>query len=106
MSAKISMTTAQIGDIQAMATFLSGIPNGDRLAALLKEGSGVASRAYDDGTWTARFVASDGRTVKCFAITEITIDQAEMIAALITDLPISDEAQFSDLVEQALGPTL
>lgn len=106
MSTKISMTAAQLDDPQAMAVFLSTIPNADRLAKVLENSSGISSRAYEDETWTARFVASDGHSVKCFAISEITIDQAEMIAVLATDLLACGEAEFRDLVDQALGPTL
>jgi hypothetical protein len=102
----ISMTTAQLDDPQAMVEFLSTIPNADRLAKLLEDSSGVSSRAYEDETWTARFVASDGHRVKCFAVSGITIDQAEMIAVLAADLLASNEAEFRDLVDQALGPTL
>lgn len=34
-----------------------------------------------DGAGAARFVESDGDIVKCFMVTDITIDQAEMIPA-------------------------
>ncbi len=66
----------------------------------------VASRAYDDDTETARFVASDGVTVKCFAVSAITIDQAEMIAYVDVELLALDEAAFRELADQALSPNL
>jgi hypothetical protein len=89
-----------------MNEFLRGIPNSDDLAKVLRNGKPVASRAYDDETWTARFVASDGRLVKCFAVTDITIDQAEMIAAACIDMPAWDEALFRETVALSLGPTI
>jgi hypothetical protein len=89
-----------------MNEFLLDIPNRDDLAKVLQNGKPVASRAYDDETWTARFVASDGRLVKCFAVTDITIDQAEMIAAACIDLPAWDETLFRETVAQSLGPTI
>ena len=104
MSLTILMTTARLGDPASMAAFLAPIPNGDRLAEVLDCGTAVASRAYDDDTETARFVASDGKLVKCFAVREITIDQAEMIAHVGADLLDVDEAQFRSMVEEALGP--
>lgn len=105
MSTKISMSTARLDDPAAMADFLSPIPNGEQLARVLGNADPVCSRAYDDETWTARFVASDGRVVKCFTVTDITIDQAEMIAAASIDLRAWDDAAFRQAVEQALGPT-
>jgi hypothetical protein len=105
MSTKISLATAPLHDAAAMAEFLRAIPNSDELARVLQDRESVASRAYDDETWTARFVASDGQVVKCFAVTDITIDQAEMIAAAEVDVFSCDDAAFRELVAQALGPT-
>jgi hypothetical protein len=105
MSTIISMSTAALDDAPAMARFLAPIPNGDRLVEVLRPGMPVASRAYDDDTETARFVACDGVTVKCFSVGGITIDQAEMIAFVGADLVPLDEPSFRLLVEQALGPT-
>jgi hypothetical protein len=106
MSTKISMMEAQLADPAAMREFLASIPEGDQLAKVLENTSGVSSRAYEDETWIARFVASDGHTVRCFAVSDITIDQAEMIAAVGMDLMACDTAEFSDMVALALGPTL
>jgi hypothetical protein len=106
MSTKISFATARLDDAAAMAKFLSAIPNGAELGKVLQNREAVSSRAYDDETWTARFVSSDGKVVKCFAATDITIDQAEMIAAACIEIPGLDEAGFREVVAQALGPTL
>jgi hypothetical protein len=100
------MTSALLAEPASMAAFLSAIPNGDRLATVLFQGGPISSRAYDDDTWTARFVASDGTIVKCFAVSDITIDQAEMIAFVGADLIAMDEPAFRELVAKALGPTL
>jgi hypothetical protein len=98
------MATARLDDPAAMARFLSPIPNNDQLAKILHARKSVSSRAYDDETWTARFVASDGVVVKCFTVADITIDQAEIIAALCTDLSAWQESEFRDTVEQVLAP--
>jgi hypothetical protein len=105
MSTAISCASARLDDASEMAAFLSGIPNSAALAELLRRREPVISRAYDDDTWTARFVTSDGQFVKCFAVTDITIDQAEMIAAACEDVAALDEAQFRDVVAGSLGPT-
>jgi hypothetical protein len=38
-------------------------------------------------------------------VTDITIDQAEMIAAACIDIPALDEIGFREAVAQSLGPT-
>jgi hypothetical protein len=106
MSTKISFATARLDDAAEMVAFLSAIPNGEELRKVLQDGKAVSSRAYDDETWTARFVASDGRVAKCFTVSAITIDQAEMIAAACLDTFAWDEAAFRGAVAEALGPTL
>lgn len=99
------MASAHLDDSTTMARFLAAIPNGDRLAEVLAGHVTVSSRAYDDDTGTARFVASNGTTVKCFTVSDITIDQAEMIAFFEADMTGFDEAAFRNLVVRALGPT-
>jgi hypothetical protein len=106
MGTRILLTSARLDDPEAMDKFLRDVPNRDDLAKVLHGGRPVSSRAYDDETWTARFVASDGRVVKCFAVTDITIDQAEMIAAACIDISAWDEALFRETVAQSLGPTI
>ena len=105
MSTAISCATARLDDASELGLFLNGIPNSDALAELLKRRGPIISRAYDDGTWTARFVSSNGHVVKCYAVTEITIDQAEMIAAVCDDVAALDEMQFHEVVARSLGPT-
>ncbi|GAC1669024.1 MAG: hypothetical protein NVS9B2_13020 [Steroidobacteraceae bacterium] len=97
------MTTALLDDRVAMTQFLLPIPNSDRLYEVLSGSTPVSSRAYDDETWTARFVASDGARVKCFTVADITIDQAEMIASICVDLCACDEAEFRMMVEEILA---
>jgi hypothetical protein len=102
MSTRIAFSTARLDDDDAMRKFLSDIPNRDDLARLLHGGMPISTRAYDDDRWTARFVASDGRVVKCFAVTDVTIDQAEMIAAACVDISAWDENEFRQAVVQSL----
>jgi hypothetical protein len=101
----VSMATALLADAAAMARFLAPIPNGDRLAKILGNGKPISSRAYDDDTWTARFVASDGVSVKCFTVIDVTIDQAEIIAAVSLDFSTWQEADFRDMVRRVLAAT-
>ena len=85
-----------------MAKFLSPIPNGEQLAEVLKGRKPVSTRAYEDETWTARFVESDGNIVMCFTVTDVTIDQAEMIEAAWEGICALDATTFRKTVEQVL----
>jgi hypothetical protein len=75
----IVTSAARLTDPAELATFLAAIPNGENLAAVLAADKPTSTRAYEDDTQTARFVESDGTRVMCFAVAEVTIDQAEMI---------------------------
>ena len=86
-----------------MAQFLAPIPNGDQLADVLATSGAVSTRAYDDDTRTARFVSSDGVVVMCFTVTDITIDQAEMIATECDALLNWSDDTFQKAVARALG---
>jgi hypothetical protein len=103
MATAIVTTKARLDDGAEMASFLSPIPNCDRLAEVLIVGKPVSTRAYDDETGSARFVESDGNIVMCFTVSDITIDQAEMIEAVWEVICTLDEAAFRKTVEQVLG---
>ena len=105
MSTKISCSTARLDDAAGLAAFLEPIPNGAELGKLLQKREPLSSRAYDDDAWTARFVVSDGHGVTCFTVMDITIDQAEMIAAACEGRPALPEAEFRAIVAESLGPT-
>jgi hypothetical protein len=105
MGNRISLLSAALDDADAMKCFLAAIPEGERLASLLERGRPIDSRAYDDDTEIARYVVSDGSIVKCFVVTGVTIDQAEMIAAACLTIPAWNEPAFRETVEVALGPT-
>jgi hypothetical protein len=102
MESRIVAAAAMLNDSEAMAKFLLPIPNGEQLAKLLEGGKPVSTRAYDDDTGAARFVTSDGKQVMCFTVTDITIDQAEMIAAECLDIEWEAKG-FQDAVERVLG---
>lgn len=103
MSRRISTTSARLDDGSAMAQFLSPIPDSDQLARLLAKGEPLSTRAYDDETQIARFVESDGIVVRCFTVTDITIDQAEMIEIECERMGAIDETRFHEAVSRALG---
>ena len=100
---EITTITAQLDDEMEMTQFLASIPNGVGLARVLEHGKPVSTRAYEDETWTARFVESDGKIVMCFEVAPITIDQAEMIEPQWERNVALSETAFKKAVETALG---
>ena len=98
------ISTARIDEHQAMAAFLASIPDSEELAALLGTKEALNTRAYEDESQTARFVISDGTTVTCFTVTDITIDQAEMITIECEKSDAWSEGAFREAAARALGP--
>jgi hypothetical protein len=97
------VSVARIDEIQAMAAFLASIPDSAELAELLRRPGPLNTRAYDDENQTARFVISDGNIATCFTVTDITIDQAEMITIECEKSEAWSEAAFREAAVRALG---
>jgi hypothetical protein len=106
MLREIITTTGRLDDDAEMAKFLLPIPNGEQLGKVLEDRRPVSTRAYDDETQTARFVESDGDIVKCFMVTDITIDQAELITAEWEGICALDESEFRKAIERALHDSI
>jgi hypothetical protein len=100
---KIAVAEARIDDPGAMASFFAPIPNNGELAALLAKKEPLNTRAYDDETQTARFVISDGNVALCFAVSDITIDQAELITIACEESNEWGAASFPEAASRALG---
>lgn len=103
MDAEIETISARLDDVADMTRFLASVPDAQELAKVLDDRKPVSTRAYEDETLTARFVESDGRTVMCFKIAPVTIDQAEMIEMQWERNIALSETAFKRAVEQALG---
>jgi hypothetical protein len=101
---KITEAHANFDDAAQMAIFLASIPDADGLAALLLERRVVTTRTFDDDALTARFVRSNGITVACYTVDNVTIDEAEMIAAQCELLDDWNVQSFSNAVHVALDP--
>jgi hypothetical protein len=106
MDRKIIESHAKIDDGAQMRVFLAPIPNADSLQALLMERQVVSTRTYDDDAMIARFVRSNGTTVACYTVQDVTIDEAEMIAAQCELLDDWTVENFSSAVHAALDPDL
>lgn len=97
------VSVARIDEPRAMAAFLASIPDSAELAELLGRTGPLNTRAYDDENQTARFVISDGEIVTCFTVTDITIDQAEMITIECEKSDAWSETAFREAAVRALG---
>lgn len=86
-----------------MAAFLAPIPNAQELAKVLESSGPITTRAFEDEAFTARFVASDGRVVRCYTVADITIDQAELIAIECERIDEWGDQVFSDAVQRAFA---
>jgi hypothetical protein len=102
MSMHIKTSNARLDESASLAAFLAPIPNADGLAQVLKSGEPVSTRAFDDESFTARFVVSDGASVRCYAVEGISIDQAELIALACERIDQFSEQAFRGAVEEAL----
>ena len=103
MHNRIVTTVARLDDAAEMTRFLAPIPNAAPLARLLAGHEPVSTRAYLDDARTALFIESDGRQVLCFAVPNVTIDQAEMIESRREALGVVDATTFQQAVDQALA---
>jgi hypothetical protein len=106
MDRKIIASQAKIDDAAEMALFLLPIPDPGSLEALLRERKVVSTRTYDDDAMIARFVRSNGTTVACYTVQEVTIDEGEMIAAQCELLDVWNAENFSRAVHLALDPEI
>jgi hypothetical protein len=106
MDRNIMESHAKIDDTAQMSQFLAPIPNASGLEALLMERRVVSTRTYDDEAMIARFVRSNGTTVACYTVADITIDESEMIAAQCELLKDWNTESFSQAVHVALDPEI
>jgi hypothetical protein len=93
---------AKLDEASSLATFLAPIPNAEGLKILLVERRPLSTRTYDDEGMVARFVRSDGTTVACYAVQDVTIDEAEMIAAQCELVENWNADRFAAAVHRAL----
>ena len=107
MSTRILLTSARLDDAEAMDQVLARI---SPIATILPRCCTTESPCPRGPTTTTlgsrASLPATAAVVKCFAVTDITIDQAEMIAAACIDISAWDEALFRETVAQSLGPTI
>jgi hypothetical protein len=104
MGQRIFTAMARLSDSAAMAELLAPISKSDGLRKMLGPGKTVAAKRYESEAHLCRFVFSDGVTVLCFTVTEITLDEAAAIAAACDEMGVSWSTKaFKSAVEDTLG---
>jgi hypothetical protein len=101
---KIVTAYAALDDAAAMGALLAPIKGGDKLRAMLlaRKGKPCRTQSYDAETRVARFIASNGARVACYAVTGISAAQAAEIAAAWTDLREVSTKLFTELAAGVL----
>jgi hypothetical protein len=108
---KILLEQARLADKSAMARFLASISRGAELGQFLAaEPEQLLLHRYDEQTRVYYFVVSDGTTVRCFSVVNLSFDEAATIVETIVDECESIDAwnftNFQKAVERALEITV
>jgi hypothetical protein len=103
MEQKIFTAMARLSDSAALAKLLAPISSSDGLRKMLGPGRSVAAKRYESEAQLAHFIFSDGATVMCFTVTEVTPDEAAAIAAACDEMGASWSTKaFKSVVEGLL----
>ena len=94
---------ARFDDPPAVNKLLESIRNADEIRETLKSGRPLRARNWDRETRTARFIVSDGVTVGCYTVTEITAKQAARIGSECDSVVTLGSDKFCSIVQRALG---
>jgi hypothetical protein len=94
---------ARFDDPSAVNKLLEPIRNADDLRETLKSGQPLRARIWDRETRTARFIVSDGLTVGCYTVTEVTAKEAARIGSECESVATLGSNEFCSIVQRALG---
>ena len=83
---------------------LEPINEADELRVDLNCGESGSAEIYDAETQIFRYFVSDGKSVACYSVTDITLLQAATIAAACEGISEWNIKSFAAAVEAALGP--
>ena len=100
---KIYEACAMLNDEKAMQALLAPVPNSEGLRRVLKPGHSMRTQIYWKETSKAHYVLCDGKEVRLWTVTDVTLQQAATIAAKCDDIKEWDAEQFHAAVSRALG---
>jgi hypothetical protein len=107
MHNKLLTTKVQLDDAAAMAAFLAAFPNSDVLGRYLAAEQGrLLLHHYNKKARLYYFVIRDAKTIKCFTVTDLTLDEAAEIADECEAITEWNYSSFQGAVERGLGITI
>lgn len=97
---------ARLDDAAAVNALLAPMRDSKSLKRKLRPGFRGHKYSYDRRTRTAHYLLTDGEIVACYSITDVSLDQASMIAVRCEEITVWSTAAFRAAVERALGVRL
>jgi hypothetical protein len=100
---KISSALAHLADAAALNELLAPMRDSSALKRKLRLGFRGHQYTYDLQTRIARCLLTNGEIVACYSVTEVSLDEAKMIATACEDLSEWSMRTFQAAVARALG---
>jgi hypothetical protein len=99
---KFLLAKVRLDDRAAIQSVLS-IQGNRNLARILDERRSGFAYAYEEESCIGRFIASNGRTALSFSVTDITHQEAALIAVECEQIVLWDIYEFRKAADRALG---
>lgn len=103
---KILSALARLNDAAAMNELLAPLRDGAALRRKLRPGFRGHKYLYDRHTRIARYLLTNGEIVACYSVTDVSLEQAAMIALACDHIREWSMMTFQAAVERALGAEL
>jgi hypothetical protein len=100
---KISSVLARLADAAALNELLAPLRDSAALKRKLRLGLCGHQYTYDVQTRIARCLLTNGEIVACYSVTEVSLDEAKMIAAACEELGEWSMRTFQGAVDRALA---
>ena len=100
---RILSALARLGDAAALNELLAPMRDSATLKRKLRLGFRGHKYTYDGHTRIARCLLTNGEIVACYSVTEVSLEEAKMIAVACEDLSEWSMRTFHSAVVRALG---
>jgi hypothetical protein len=100
---RVSSAFARLGDAAALSDLLAPMRDSAALKRKLRLGFCGHKYTYDSLSRVARCLLTNGEIVACYSVTEVSLDEAKMIAVACEDLSEWSMSTFQAAVARALA---
>jgi len=100
---RILSALARLNDTVAMSELLAPMRDQAALKRKLRPGFCGHQYTYDLNTRTARYLLTNGEIVACYSVTEVSLEEAKMIALACENLGEWSMTTFQSAVVRALA---